>query len=515
MTIAADRAMVKHVSLKTIVALLVAFVALLAYISLFRNSLIDDAFITLKYAQTLALSGTWGFFPGRVTNTATSPLNVLLTALFTLVAPSPVDGVVWLTAIEFLVILVFLLLISERLFSSPSFAVLAFVGLLSNPLLLSTIGLEAVLFTLWIVASMYFFVSQRWLMLAVALGLLTLTRADGFLLFAVCFVFLPVPIKTRLEFTAVYGLVIAPWHLYSWVHLGSVIPDTMKIKMFQRAWRPTMTFTRGLLLYVRVFPLATVVSLALLPFGVFAIGRSNRATTKLIALVGIYGLGHFLAYSALRVPPYHWYYVSQAVPGVLIGSLGLTSLYNSLRQTTARQAVVAGGLLLPIAGMAAVLYRGGLPIKEVPIQSNWATHETYREMGLWLKANTDPSAVIFCAAEIGTLAFYSDRFLINEFSDMNRISESIVNGSSARIPVVGALMRLNYYWRTLENPFPPDQFRLQGRAMDETTRAKLTQDAVKTWDVSTRFMKFLEPDRPIVYWLTPIPARSSDRSAPK
>src|SRR5262249_34337045 len=79
-------------------------VVLFFYLSLFRDALIDDAFITLRYVKTLVTDGTWGFFPGYVSNTATSPLNVLLLSGVSMVTRSPVDAVIWLTLIELLVL---------------------------------------------------------------------------------------------------------------------------------------------------------------------------------------------------------------------------------------------------------------------------------------------------------------------------------------------------------------------------------------------------------------------------
>ena len=54
-----------------------AFAALSLYALSFRDTYVDDAYITLQYARNLAEHGTWGFFPDRATNTATSPLNVV------------------------------------------------------------------------------------------------------------------------------------------------------------------------------------------------------------------------------------------------------------------------------------------------------------------------------------------------------------------------------------------------------------------------------------------------------
>src|SRR5882724_10398342 len=60
------------------------------YLSLFRHALIDDAYITLQWARTLADSGTWGFYPGLTANSQTSPLNALLLAGLYAVIGDPV-----------------------------------------------------------------------------------------------------------------------------------------------------------------------------------------------------------------------------------------------------------------------------------------------------------------------------------------------------------------------------------------------------------------------------------------
>jgi len=483
-----------------LLALLALCGCLVFYVSAFRNALIDDAFIQLKYSQTLATSATWGFFPDRITNTATSPLNVVLTAAVSLVSPSMIDAVVWLTAFEFLLIFIFLRLIAATLFGEQYFCALAFVGLTTNPLLLSTIGLEGVLFTLWMVASLYFFVSQRCLVLAATLGFLTLTRADGFLLFAVVVVVLPVPMKTKCLFALVYALVLAPWHVYSWIHLGSIIPDTMKIKVHQRAWSESMTFSHGPLLYLRAFPLAATFAFGMLPFGVLALGRSDRRVRAVLVVLAAYGILHFIAYSTIGVPPYHWYYVQQVVPCVLIGALGLSCLF---RRTAAvarlRRVVLRVGVFAPAAGILVIAYRDGFQIREMPIHSNWATHDTYKTMGLWLRDHTAPSDVIFCAGEIGTMAFYSDRYLINEFSDMNRISESLVNGTYNRLPIVGPLIRINYYWRRMQEPRPDPRYMLRGAAVSNDKKVRIVKESIKTWDVSSTFMDWLVPDRTMFY----------------
>src|SRR2546428_1186367 len=55
-----------------------------------RNSLIDDAYIALTYARNLAFHHHWGLIQHTISNTATSPLNVIVLGLFTFLLRNPV-----------------------------------------------------------------------------------------------------------------------------------------------------------------------------------------------------------------------------------------------------------------------------------------------------------------------------------------------------------------------------------------------------------------------------------------
>jgi hypothetical protein len=63
------------------VATVLGAIALFEYFLAFAATYTDDAFITLQYADTVLRSRCWGFLRGRPANTATSPLNVMLTAV--------------------------------------------------------------------------------------------------------------------------------------------------------------------------------------------------------------------------------------------------------------------------------------------------------------------------------------------------------------------------------------------------------------------------------------------------
>src|SRR5207248_1844145 len=116
-------------------------------------------------------------------------------------------------------------------------------------------------------------------------------------------------------------LVTVPWFGFSWLVLGSAVPDTLVIKLSQPAWGP-FGFTNGPLLYWRNFPGATAFSfLPLLVGGLAGVvwlvyyRRGSPTARRLtpFAALAIAGALHYFAYSRLGVPPYHWYYAPSII----------------------------------------------------------------------------------------------------------------------------------------------------------------------------------------------------------
>jgi hypothetical protein len=388
--------------------------AVFCYLLLFRLALIDDAFITLRYVKTLLASGTWGFYPGHTSNTATSPLNVLLLTLFSLATRSPVDSVLWLSTIELLVLALFLRAIGWVL-QLELFAPLAFVSLIANPLFISTLGLESILFATLIVAALSFFLVERFELMAVACGLLTLTRPDGILFFVVCIVAMRGGIRERVRVLAVYALCLAPWYLFSWIELGSIVPDTLIIKLHQD-WGHR--FGTGLYMYLTRLPLET--SLAFLPAitALLALRKRVPALGSFVYVVMAYGALYYASYSAIGAPPYHWYYTPVVLCIVLLGAFAVAQLArdSTMLRWGGLHPVAVAAFTLPIAGAGALFVREGVPLGAAWINSNWATQAEYESVGDWLRTH-DAGQTGISVGEIGTIAYYCDCFLRDEFSD--------------------------------------------------------------------------------------------------
>ena len=259
------------------------------------------------------------------------------------------------------------------------FGYLAAGALIFNPLIVSTLGLESILFIGLYIFSVYLYLTHRWYLLAVTLGLITITRFDGILFFIVTLLLIPT-FRLRVRFTGIYLLCIAPWYIFSWIYLGSLLPDTLFIKIAQRSWG-TWDFLNGLDLYYRVYRLETIFSFLLLPFILLLFNKQVR-NLPVIQFLLLTGIAHFTGYTILHVPPYYWYYIPEITAIILISSFGLGVLFqpgsSEAWKRKAIQSVTAILMILQASGMFYILIRDGFSIKEMPIHTNWATHEQYR-----------------------------------------------------------------------------------------------------------------------------------------
>ncbi|MFD1050741.1 hypothetical protein ACFQ1S_37045, partial [Kibdelosporangium lantanae] len=110
--------------------------------ALFSGHLIDDTYITLSYARNLALHGHWGLIQLGTSNTATSPLSVLVLAVLTFIVRNAVVAAGVLYVACQVVTYLGLLRLGKRAGLPSWFPLVTVVLLTVNPLLVSSVGLE-------------------------------------------------------------------------------------------------------------------------------------------------------------------------------------------------------------------------------------------------------------------------------------------------------------------------------------------------------------------------------------
>jgi hypothetical protein len=131
----------------------------------------------------------------------------------------------------------------------------------------------------------------------------------------------------------------------------------------------------------------------------------------------------------------------------------------------------------------------GFSLKEMPIHTNWATHEQYREVGLWLKKHNSGEPVRV-GREIGTLAFYCDCALLNHFSD-RRWLKNYINQRSTDGSIRAALLKINFIFCKDDSDFPP----ISSVLVEHANRDMLDNPQFIKWETSTKWI----PDGLLTY----------------
>jgi hypothetical protein len=419
-----------------------------------RDALVDDAYITLSYARNVAEHLHWGMIPAEESNTATSPLNVMMLAVATWItavtgAMRPVLGLGILTVALSAAMAFWAAQIARRINVNGAWSLAVLAVVFANPFVNSALGLEVVPVAAFLTGLTAQAVAGRRIAFGVLAGLLVLTRPDLGIVVAVMYLVTPA-IRRRFWVAPLAALALAlPWWVFSWYHFGSAIPTTLVIKTLQKSFGDA-TFSNGLWkmwqggttlpLLLAIIPavVGLVTVLWLLAAGV---RRRLPADQWPLVGLGVGGLAEFGAYCLLGVPPYHWYYVSSTVALGISGVFGLALLagrFGALR--VGAPIVVAAALTVG----AVVSFAGlGVPWKHPVIFGNWALPSEYMAIGTEVGAMVGDTTVK-APPEIGTVAFACDCNVVDVFSDPGITLPSIEKRIDEAGPVMKWLLELNF-----------------------------------------------------------------------
>ena len=431
----------------------VAKVAILPLLALwfwqFHGRSIDDAYITLAYARSVAENQVWGMHPQLLSNSATSPLGVLtLAALIALRIPP--EAAIWVLNVALSGLALWSLgvlhasLQPRAAWYAPSLTLLLLV---TNPLLVSSLGLETCLYITLFLAAIALLVRGRLSGAAVVSALLVLARPDGLIPAAI----LLAEITRRGRSGRLWRLLLALllpalWFLWSWLVLGSLLPDTILIKKSQSSWG-SFDYLRGPLLYLRRYGPATTLSLLplslllVLPPGLL---RSGPARTLLI-LGGLPPLVIFALYALAAVPPYHWYYGFSLAAWIALVSL--LSLHGD--RWRIRPVAWVHSLIILASITFTLSYLQGRDV--VPIQSNWGTVAEYRQIARDIN-QIQPTGTFVLDGELGVIQYFTSANALNEFSDRQLLQATSGTGKGAIVQSLLAWNKAHFKAPVIEPP---------------------------------------------------------------
>ncbi len=425
-----------------------------------HRALIDDAYITLNYARTLAQHGQWALEPGHQSNTATSPLNVLLLAGLIVLSGAPVVSVGILLIASLAVAGAALSMSCARLGYRQWPAAMAVSLLAVNPLLISTIGLETYLGLALIAVLGFAVLARRPVVTGVVCGLLVLTRAD-LAAFAIAALIAVIGISPARSATIQAGVrrvahmvgaasaVALPWFAASWWWLGSAVPDTFLLKV-NEVWAGR-SFATGLWYFWLGYPLAVALSVLPAVFGVVALvvwsvawARRLAGPGGVLAIVwGIGAVGHITVYLLLKVPPYQWYY------GPAIGALSMLAVLSL--GALSRPLQFAGSPIGVLLIAVTAVFLAGRPWTLTTISGNWASASEYAA----LAARVPSGATVESFGEVGTVAYFCDCTVVDRFTDRAQVADLLRAKRATAGPVMRTLLDWNYYRFKAGPPIAP------------------------------------------------------------
>jgi len=442
--------------------------------SLAYRSMGDDAHITMAYARNLALDGQWGLIPGEMANSATSPLNVVLITLGTAITRQPAVAVGLVLVACLAAAAVWSSQLARALGISRSLPFVSVALLATSPLLVSTIGLETFLGVCLLVGLVRYGAEGRSVAAGVVAGLLVLTRPDYAVLAMVVTVVLTGLRQRLIRTTAVALAVAAPWHVFSWLVLGSAVPDTFVFKTLENNWYGA-TLANAAPTYAELFPAApqflavlpaAVGALCLVGWGVAALIGYRTTAGSVAAAFGLAGVGHFAALAILEVPPYLWYYGPVLAGLTLCGAVtGAAAVRLTVSRTaTATAAAVTASAAAVTAAAVALLVSGPVPWREPPLIGNFATAAEYAAVGRGVREVVPAGVPVSSPGEIGGIAFHCDCRILDKFSTRALTAEPIAARVADAGPVMRRLLKWNYMHLPPAGLAPVTQWRLEFRA---------------------------------------------------
>jgi hypothetical protein len=132
--------------------------------------------------------------------------------------------------------------------------------------------------------------------------------------------------------------------------------------------------------------------------------------------------------------------------------------------------------------MLSILKEENFIVQEMPIHTNWATPEQYKQIGLWLKEKHEADTIQLIAGEVGSLTYYCDCRLLDRFSDRSWLRDYIAERIS-RAGIVSTLLRVNFAFYS-EPTFDSEAYILRAFSGEPNMDIKI----IKEWGTSTTWI---------------------------
>jgi hypothetical protein len=377
----------------------------------------DDTYIYLQYATHLAGSEGFSFNPDQPSYGITGPLWALLIAAGKALAMDPytVAKTLDLVFACFALMLVYMLayiVVRDKVYAVFAPMMLAFDGWF---LRWTGSGMETSLSVLLVLLCIWYVYQNEYVLGALAAGALTLVRPEGALLFFVSQIdnFMNTrdwrPAARSLAISSVvFGVIVLPWIVFSYLHFGTVIPNTYAAKTGGLSLTEAMFTGTSMIEIVGSTQGLSLLAIALgIPLALRHVGW-RVVRIDFFPLVWVVALP--LAYAAFNVQVVSRYLL-MIIPAVVIyGLWGVKRIEEALRWSEGRARRVVFALALLTVGMSQTVYWTRI----VPHMKQFSAgmEECIRPIAYWLRDHAEPDATVL-TPDVGLVGYISQRIMFD------------------------------------------------------------------------------------------------------
>jgi len=391
-------------------------------LALYTGFLDDDAFITFRYARSIAEQCEFAYNLGEPLYGTTSPLFALLLAGLTAIHHSDIPAsarIVDLLAATAALLLLWLVLRRMQVPTSQQLAVLVIVGLSPRLWYMNTQGMETPLVLLLMVSSWYAATSERYVLAGLLGGLLLWTRIDSAVwVVALSMVLLCWRPRASAQVLLVAAATYLPWVAFATLYFGTPIPHTVIAKWFAYVAPSKETllsqfaaigrFLAPLDLsanWERVAPLLATVTITLASVGGLLVRKR-----PLLLVLPLFIVLDALTLAVARAGFFNRYFVPILWSTLVLAGLGIGAAWDRLAAVSSMGRSLAAFLVAVLGFIAVVMTLAAA--REARDGQTYRNDASLKAIGLWLNAHT-PADTTVLLEPLGYIGYYSGRRMID------------------------------------------------------------------------------------------------------
>jgi arabinofuranosyltransferase len=386
---------------------------------------VDDAFITFRYAENLALGNGFVYNLGERVLGTTTPLFTLLIAFLNLIGISSITAAMLINLTAAGLTTVILYRWSQHL-DLGRFTILPAIIYVVFPrsVICDIAGMETAFFTLLITSGLYLLFLRKHFAAITVASLATVARPEGWALLALALVVTFFRDRRQLLLKGIPVLLIAGnWLLFAYLYFGSIVPNSLTAKMALYSGHGQFSSWQGLSVTLGLNSPFGWIIWPLFLLGLIFAFRKDR----LLGLIALWCGAYLGALVASGTHVFFWYPAAVYPTSFVIVTIAVVHL---LRQIPAAKAAYTNWLPVVASILVVAASSIHLTVGSKNLRQEMATYRNIHiAAGNYLTQHTSPNDRVL-AEDIGYLGYYfrwhiidRDGLVTPQAAKYNRASE--------------------------------------------------------------------------------------------